>query len=144
MSSCRLVRVFCKKENNQKVKALREELELKDTVIEEKDNKLNTLLQYPFSVIKLLATQYFNLRRSIEEPSNVRTRQFTEEQAAAVAKAAKAAKAAAKKAAAAHHKYCNIRSSSRPQILQHPILHQRSTCPFGALWAYPGTHRFVF
>ena len=82
MTSGRLVRVLCKKETNQKVKALRKELVLKEKDIEEKDNKLNTLLQYPFSVIKLLATKYFNLRRSIEEPSNVRTRQLTEEQAA--------------------------------------------------------------
>ena len=87
MSSCRLVRVFCKKEANKKVKALREDLELKEKDIEEKDTKLNTLLQDPFGVIKLLATQYFNLRRSIEEPSNVRTRQLTEEQAAAAKKA---------------------------------------------------------
>jgi hypothetical protein len=86
MSSCRLVRVFCKQETNQKVEeALRKELELKEKDIEEKDTKLNTLLQEPFGVIKLLATQYFNLRRIIEEPSNVRTRQLTEEQAAAAA-----------------------------------------------------------
>jgi hypothetical protein len=82
MSSCRLVRVFCKKEANKKVKALREELELKEKDIEEKDTKLNTLLQDPFGVIKLLATNYFNLR-SIEEPSDVRTRQLTTEQAVA-------------------------------------------------------------
>ena len=79
MSSCRLVRAVCKKETNQKVKALREELELKEKDIEEKDTKLNTLLQDPFGVIKLLATNYFNLRRSIEEPSNVRTRQFDDQ-----------------------------------------------------------------
>lgn len=83
MSSCRLVRVFCKKETNQGLESLRKELVLKEKDIEEKDTKLNTLLQYPFGVIKLLATQYFNLRRSIEEPSNVRTRQFTKEQAVA-------------------------------------------------------------
>jgi hypothetical protein len=83
MSSCSLVRVFCKQETNQKVKTLREELELKDTVIEDKDTKLKILLQDPFGVIKLLATQYFNLRRSIKESSNFRTRQLTKEQAVA-------------------------------------------------------------
>ena len=84
MTSCKLVRVFssslCKKKNNQNVEALKKELELKKKDIEEKDTKLNTLLQYPFSVIKLLATQYFNLRRRVEEPSNVRTRQTIKEQ----------------------------------------------------------------
>ena len=80
MSSCRLVRVFCKQETNQNVEeALRKELELKEKDIEEKDTKLNTLLQDPFGVIKLLATQYFNLRRSIKESSNVRTRQFDDQ-----------------------------------------------------------------
>jgi len=86
MTSGRLVRrVLCKKETNQKVKALREELELKKKDIEEKGTKLNTLLQYPFGVIKLLATNYFNLRRRIEEPSNVRTRQTQQQATVAVA-----------------------------------------------------------
>jgi len=87
MSSCRLVRVFCKKETNQKVEALRKELELKEKELTIKNSKLNTLLQDPIGVIKLLATNYYNLRRSIEGFSiignrrAIGTRQFSSDEA---------------------------------------------------------------